>query len=72
MGQNNVMHDVPKAGKNRQGFGHRGGLTERMEAGLQREPRRGRNRNKFSAKSYGRVKLWRKLACLAVGLVATD
>jgi len=42
MGQNNVMHDVPKAGKPGRGFGHRGGLTEGIEAGLPREPGRGR------------------------------
>ena len=42
MGQNNVMHDVSKTGKPRRGFGHRGGLTEGIEAGLQPEPRRGR------------------------------
>src|SRR5436190_16256902 len=37
-----VMHDVPKAGKPRRGFGHRGGLTEGIKAGLQPEPCRGR------------------------------
>src|SRR6516225_1983574 len=46
MGQSNLMHDVihdvPKAGKLGRGFGHRGGLTEGIEAALQREPRRGR------------------------------
>src|SRR6516164_643176 len=42
MGQNNVMHDVPKAGKPGRGFGHRGGLREGIEAGLPREPGRGR------------------------------
>ena len=48
MGQSNLMHDVihdvPKAGKPGRGFGHRGGLglTEGIEAALQREPRRGR------------------------------
>src|SRR6516162_5456448 len=42
MGKNNVMQLVPKAGKPGRGFGQRGGLTEEIEAGLQREPRRGR------------------------------
>jgi len=42
MGKNNVMQLVPKAGKPGRGFGQRGGLTEGIEAGLQREPRRGR------------------------------
>jgi cytochrome c peroxidase len=42
MGQNDLTHDVPKAGKPRRGFGHRGGVTEGIGAGLQREPRSGK------------------------------
>jgi cytochrome c peroxidase len=38
MKQSNVMHELPKAGKNRQGFGNRGGV---IGPGLEREPRRG-------------------------------
>jgi cytochrome c peroxidase len=36
------MHNMPKPGKPRRGFGHRCGLPERIEAGLPRAPRRGR------------------------------
>jgi cytochrome c peroxidase len=78
MGQINVMHDVPKAGKPGRGFGHRRGLTEGIEAGLQRDPCRGRmaassRQNHTAGSSFRRSWLaWRSASWLRIrfGLLA--
>ena len=73
MGQNNVIHDVPKAGKPRRDFGNRGGL---IGPGLQREPRRGTTssqQNHTAESSFRRNwRAWRSASSLRIrfGLLA--
>jgi cytochrome c peroxidase len=79
--KHDVMHDEPKAGKPRRGFGHRGGLTEGIGAGLQRERRRagmatscrqkpGFRRNRLARRSVSSSRIRFGRVALAVLLAA--